>query len=332
MTEGYRQNLQEAPRPARHVTRAAVLGLAVLLALAGCIRPGSEAPPEEDLVAAAFDSQAPAAAASAPTTGSLLVTAVFSDRTPLAGVKLELGNVSRSTDGAGVARFEELEPGTYTLVATKAAHRAAQQQVTIEAGSEAAAEVVLAAEEGGQHAHAVGFEDHEDVYVFEGHFDCTATYVIITGDCMILVENVSSTTGLPDPASGTTSEKNIIDFPLDVNWSLLVVEMAWEEPTPPTAEGMTLALEPAEAPADGHAAKYARAAGGSPLRIELRPGEKHETATAEDMPNPLGGEVLRARAFLKGYAHNPAGTTFLGVGAAQGFQFTLTVTVTYGDA
>lgn len=314
-------------------TTTKLLALAVVcgLALAGCVRPEEGAPEDVDTTSTDAFSQVPAAAIAAePTTGSLVVTAVFADRTPLGGVKLEVANDTRTTDATGVARFDALPVGSHTLLATKTAHRDAQQQVEIHAGAEVTIEVVLAAEEGGQHAHAVGFEAHEDVYTFEGHYDCTAIYLIIPGDCFIVIENATSAAGLPDPVSGTTTERNVIDFPLDVDWSLLVVEMAWEEPDPPTADGMTLALEPAEAPADGHAAKYARAAGGSPLRITLEPGVKHETATEQDMPNPLGGEVIRARAFVKGHAHNPGGTDFLGVGVAKDFTFTLTVRVAYG--
>ena len=303
------------------------LALGLILLLAGCVRP--EGLEQEDLAPAAVVPSAPVDATPPPTTGGLTVLAVFPDKTPLAGVKLTLGNETRTTDASGSARFDAVPAGAHTLVASKAAHRTAQQQVEIVAGVETRAEVVLAAEEGGQHAHAVGFEAHEDVYVFEGRFDCSATYLIITGDCYLLLQNVSETTGAPDPLSGTTEERNIIDFPLDVNWTTLVVEMTWEEPSPPTSEGMTLALEPAEAPADGHAAKYARVVGGSPLRIEMVPGVQHETATQDDMPNPLGGEVIRARAFVKGYAHDAGDQGFLGVGVAQELDFLLTVRVTY---
>lgn len=309
-------------------TRLLALALVVALAFAGCVRPAPETEADEDLVAAEVE-DAPPAPAPPPTTGALVVTAVFADRTPLVGVQLDVANETRTTDATGVARFDALPVGMHTLLATKTAHRDAQQQVEVQGGAEVAIEVVLAAEEGGQHAHAVGFDAHQDVYTFEGHYDCTAIYLIIPGDCLIVVENATSTTGLPDPISGTTTERNVIDFPLDVNWSLLVVEMSWDEPDPPTADGMTLALEPAEAPTDGHAAKYARAAGGSPLRLTLEPGVKHETATETDMPNPLGGEVIRARAFVKGHAHNPGGTDLLGVGVAKDFRFTLTVRVTY---
>ena len=305
------------------------LALVLVALLAGCVRPSAEpvAPAAEASPADAPDAPTP----EAPRNGSLRVLAVFADRTPLAGVTLRVGNESRVTDASGLARFEALPAGTHTLVATKTAHRTAQQQVSIVPGGETTAEVVLAAEDGGQHAHKVGFDAHTDVYVFDGHFDCTAIYLIIPGDCLIVVENVTRTLGVSDPVSNTTTERNVIDFPLDVNWSALVVEMTWTEPTPPTADGMTLALEPAEAPVDGHAAKYARVAGGSPLRVELVPGAQHPSATLDDMPKPEGGEVIRARAFVKGHAHNPGGTDFLGVGAATDFRFTLYVSVFYGD-
>lgn len=255
--------------------------------------------------------------------------AVFADKSPLAGVRVEVANQSAQTDATGAARFDALPAGTHALLATKPAHRAAQQSVEIVAGAQTQTEVVLAAEDGGQHAHAAGFAAHSDTYVFEGRFDCTAIYLIIPGDCLIVVQNATGAAGLPDPVSNATTERNVIDFPLDLNWSRLVVEMTWSDPAVPTVDGMTLALEPAEAPADGHAAKYARTNGASPLRVELAPGVKHETATGDDMPNPEGGEVIRARAFVRGYAHNPGGTTFLGVGATTDFRFTLTVTIDY---
>lgn len=306
--------------------RALAALVACALVLAGCVRAPEEpeaAPPttEEPVLPADHGGFG---------LGALRVLAVFADRTPLAGVNVTVGEQSTTTDIAGTARFT-LPQGNYTLVATKAAHRSAQQEVVIVAGGETTAEVVLAAEDGGQHAHEVGFDAHTDVYAFEGHFDCTAVYVIIPGDCLIVVENVTSTAGLPDPVSNTTTERNVIDFPLDVNWSSLNVEMVWTEPNPPTSNGMTLALEPAEAPVDGHAAKYARVSGLSPLRIALAPGVQHETATLDDMPNPQGGEVIRTRAFVRGHAHNPGGTDFLGVGVATEFAFTLYVSVFYGE-
>jgi hypothetical protein len=299
--------------------------LVLLLVLAGCVKPPVDEVPIET-ASGADPSTAPL-----PPTGSLSILALFTDRTPLAGVNVTAGNASHITDASGLARFDDLPPGTYTLVASKTAHRTAQEELIIEPGKETTAEIVLSPEEGGQHAHKVGFGSHADLYEFAGHFDCTAVYVLIPGDCLIVVENVTHTAGTPDPISNTTREKNLIDFALDLNWTMLIVEMTWQEPSPPTSDGMTLALEPSDAPADGHAAKYARVDGASPLRLELLPGVRHATATEKDMPNPAGGEVLRARAFVRGLGHHPGGTDFLGVGAAKDFDFTLYVSVFYGE-
>lgn len=305
-----------------------VFVLVLSLTLAGCVKPptADEGPVEIANVAT------PPVAAPTPTNGALSVLAVFADKTPLAGVNITVDDVSRTTDATGMARFDQLSAGTHTLVATKTAHRAAQQQVSIVGGETASVEVVLAAEDGGQHAHKVGFGAHTDLYAFDGHFDCTTVYVIIPGDCLIVVENATHVLGVPDPVSNTTSEKNVIEFALDLNWTAMAVELIWSEPELPASDGMTLALEPAEAPVDGHSAKYARVNGSVPLRIDLVPGVKHATATQDDMPNADGGEVLRARMFVRGHAHNPGGTEYLGVGFAKDFKFKLYASVFYGEA
>lgn len=334
------RNAQKGSRETRPVRPGAVL-LAALLALAGCVAPDDAtddpdpAPPTDALDAARGADEAaarfPAEASPSNATGSLVVLARFTDLAPLAGVNVTVAGESRPTDAEGAARFDAVPAGFHTVRATKEAHRAAQAGVEVRAGAESRVEVVLDAAEGGSHSHEKGFGAHKDTYRFDGRFDCSATYVIITGDCLIVIENVTRTAGVPNPASNATSERHIIDFPLDLGWSALVVEVAWVEPSPPTSDGMTVALEPTEAPADGHAAKYASADGTSPLRIQLDPGVTHETATGTDMPNPLGGEVLRARAFVRGYAHHPGGAPVLGVGAATGFTFELVATVFYGD-
>lgn len=313
----------------------AVLALLFALApLAGCI--GPDALPEETEALAAEAAPTPqeqSNGSTPPATGTLLVTARMPDQTLLGGVILELGNATATTDAQGQARFEAVAPGAHELVARKEAHRTARQTVEIRAAAETSVEIVLAPEGNDQHAHEAGVFAHRDLYTFQGHFDCSATYVIITGDCLILVENVTGTAGVADPASNATSERYLIDFPLDTNWTSLVVEMTWTPtvPTAATGESMSLALEPAEAPADGHAAKYARAVGASPIRLDLAPGAPHESATTGDMPNPAGGEVIRARVFTAGALHNPGGTTFLGVGAAAQHEFTLYVSIFYEE-
>lgn len=324
------------------MTRAALtVALALALLAAGCIGTDAPAALDDDAATPAdgarnqsgTDAADGVGAPTAPSTGRLVVVARMPDNTLLSGVLVEAANETRTTDGEGRATFAAVPTGTIDVAARKAGHRTALLTAEITAGQETLVEAVLAAEGNDQHAHEDGIFAHRDLYTFEGHFDCSATYVIITGDCLIVVENVTSTAGAPDPVSGTTTERHIIDFPLDLHWETLVVEMTWQPtaPTPATGEGMSLALEPAEAPSDGHAAKYARAEGGSPLRIEMTPGIQHESATTGDMPNPAGGEVIRARAFMTGLAHRPAGTSFLGVGATVQQAFTLHVSIFYEE-
>lgn len=313
------------------------LVLLAMLAIAGCVSPAStltpgSTPAEEPVPSAPTDPiAAPPTLAS---TGSLVVLVRMPDTTVLLGASVTVANETRLTGTDGIARFTNLTPGEHQIEAKKEAHRTAQLAAMIRAGEEARTEAVLPALEGDKHSHENGLFTHQDHYTFDGKFDCSATYVIITGDCFLLLDNASEQAGLPTRPGDATDERNIIDFPLDLTWTSLVVELIWTTtaPTPATGEGMTLAIEPAEAPADGHAAKYARTSGTSPLRLQLDANAKHESATAEDMPNPLGGEVLRARAYVMGAAHKPGGTDFLGIGAAHGQSFKLYVTIFYGEA
>jgi hypothetical protein len=300
--------------------RHAWLAAGLLLA-AGCVAPDAPA-------ADTASSTTPDVAASlGNATGTLVVRARFVDLSPLADVNVTLdGDEARLTSADGSARFERVLPGAHNVTARKAAHRTAQLTVTVRAGETAEAEAVLLPDGLDQHAHEKGLFAHRDLYRFDGHFDCSATYVIITGDCFLLIENVTGR------SPNVTTARNIIDFPLDRTWSELVVEMNWTVPEDAVESGMSLALEPAEAPADGHAAKYARVNGTSPLRLDLLPGVKHATATLDDKPNAEGGEVLRARAFVLGAAHDAGGAGFLGVGVAKDQRFTLWVSVFYGEA
>lgn len=318
-----------------HAMRIPLVLLATL-AIAGCVSPGETVTPAAtpgDEAALPTPAEPPAAAPTSAAAGSLVVLVRMPDTTALQGAIVTVANDTRLTGDDGIARFTNLTPGTHPIEVKKEAHRTAQLAVEIHAGEEARTEAVLPALEGDKHSHENGLFAHKDHYTFDGKFDCSATYVIITGDCFLLLDNASEQAGLPARPGDATEERNIIDFPLDLTWTSLVVEMTWTTtaPTPATGEGMTLAIEPAEAPADGHAAKYARTSGTSPLRLQLDSGVRHESATAEDMPNALGGEVLRARAYVMGAAHKPADTDLLGVGAAHGQSFKLYVTIFYGE-
>lgn len=309
-----------------------LLLVALLVApLTGCV--GSEDP----LDAAALDpvaSEGPAPAAEASTAagfGSLRVFAHLPDRSPLANVSVEVANRTALTGVDGLARFADLPIGFYEVNATKEGHRAARVGVQVTSGAEAYTEAALSVAAAAAPAAPVAHADAPEVYEFEGYFECSATYLIVTGDCLTLVDNVTSQAGAPVSPGESSNTLNAFEFPLDLGWKSAVLELEWAQTATSTTDGMSIALEPTEAPADGHAARYARVQGQSVLRLELHAGEKHETATADDMPNPLGGEIVRARVFQLGEFHNPGGTPFLGVGAALGQRFTLYVSVFYGE-
>jgi hypothetical protein len=308
----------------------------VLILLAGCTSP-------------------PAAPTDGPTdasrevadTGSLLVTVVTPDLYAIEGATVTVGTSTTTTDAQGSARFNELPVGLAVIEASKEGFRTATAGAEIKAGEEATARVKLLPGETtptgptpGKNATVPGTplvagDRNPEQFTLNGYFDCSATYVIITGDCLLVIDTAMEELGRPERPGNTTKEEFVLEFPLDLGWKQVDAEMHWNSSSL-LGERMTFAIEPAEAPADGHAAKYARAAGGSPLRLTLRPGVPHPNATASadgqepDMPNALGGEVLRTRSYVQGLAHNPGGTTFLGAGVALQQRFQVLVTVHYG--
>lgn len=317
---------------------AAVALLLAALALAGC---------EDDAAPAKDD---PAIGPAPPATGSLRVVVVTPDLHPIAGALVRLAHLNASTDGTGAIRLDGLAAGPYVLHVQKPGFRDATQGVEVVANQAVEARVKLlpapaTSGPGATVAPATAGDAtaYEETFHLQGYFDCSATYLIITGDCMLVLDTaVDAVFGAanetpPARPGDATREEFVLEFPLDHGWRTVVAEMHWETTTL-AGERMTFAVEPAQAPADGHAAKYARAEGGSPLVVRLEPGVPHENATASadgeepDMPNALGGEVLRTRSYVQGEFHRPGGTTFLGAGAAYQQKFDVYVTVFYGEA
>ncbi|HEX5051194.1 MAG TPA: sigma-70 family RNA polymerase sigma factor [Planctomycetota bacterium] len=91
----------------------------------------------------------PVATAAVATTGSAVVSVLWSDRTPAQGVQVMLrgGDVRRTIacDAAGVARFDDLPPALYLANIERGSYRDVEQpRMTVEAGAEATAEIVVA--------------------------------------------------------------------------------------------------------------------------------------------------------------------------------------------
>jgi len=334
--------LDPAPLRAR-MRPLALVPVLLVLALAGCT---DQETPTDDLTV-----QAPPAD-EGDATGSLLVVVVTPDLKPIEGAVVHVDNLELSTDRTGSARAAGLAPGSRVIEVDKPGFRPARQGIDIVAGEETRSEVKLLPSPAG----GTGPQEEapptdgdgtpepqvfQEVFHYQGYFDCSATYLIITGDCLLVADVAvdgafGAVNGTPPVRPGdATSEEFVLEFPLDFDWRTVVAEMHWNATTL-AGERMTFALEPAEAPEDGHAAKYGRAEGGSPLLVRLEPGVPHENATASadgeepDMPNVQGGEVLRTRSYVQGEFHRPGGTEFLGVGAAVNQKFDVYVTVFYG--
>lgn len=313
----------------RSIPLPAVLAAILLSGLAGC----TEADPEASGTDALDAAPAPAS------TGSILVVVLTPDLQPIPDALVTAGDREARTDGTGSARLDGLAPGTWFVAAAADGHRPARARTEVAAGQEATLQVKLLAGDATAPRTGNATEPYTQQFQLNGFFDCSATYLIITGDCLLLAdfatEAACAAAGQTCPAPGDlTNEEFVLEFPLDAGWQTVVAEMHWEAGTTAGSK-MTFAVEPAEAPADGHAAKYARAEGGSPLVVRLDNGVPHESASlsadgeAPDMPQEAGGEVLRTRSYVQGEQHRPGGTQFLGVGAAVQQQFEVLVTVYY---
>lgn len=270
--------------------------------------------------------------------GSLDVQVLDISNSPLAGAQVAVATDRVGvTDAQGKALLDGIPAGEHVVVVSLEGYRTGTAGARIEAGRVTTLEVKLQVGEAVQPPPSNQTRPNE-VFRLTGYFDCSATYIIITGDCATIVDNVTATGGQGTPAGDLTDEQFLLDFPVDYGWRSVVGEMFWQANGPANGQDMTFALEPTEFNSSGHAPKFARSEGASPLRWVVHAGEPHDTATATfegaepDMPNPNGGEVLRTRSYVAGQLlHRPAGTTFLGVGVALQQKFEVVVTVFYAE-
>lgn len=303
--------------------RIAPIGACVLVAAlltAGCI--GLTSPTTDD------GSAAPSVRPSPDDVSSALVATVTDPAlSPIedANVTVETSEGSRTarTDATGQAQLEDLAPGRAILTVQAAEHRGRQLTVDLPAGETLRRSIVLTPLP----------EDGPFVQRFEFHgfFECSATYLIVTGDCLAAARAVSEQAG--GPSFNATNERFTFPFPVHEDWTTIHVTQTWEDPAVGTGSMMRINLEPRNPnKTGGHSPQYADADGTSPLELTIQSGELHENASSDEMVVPEQGGWLRTRSFHLGLAetHNPAGTEFLGVGGAVQQAFTVTIAVRYG--
>lgn len=302
--------------------------LALTFLLAGCTDPTLNP-----------DSGDQGSSASTPSgTAAITVWVVDPALNPLQGAAVTLSNNNTATsDAEGYARFSNLTAGEYTLLIELEGYRTGRSGANLTDGQSIELEVKLL-EDASTQDPSTAEERPDEQFHLRGYFDCSATYLIITGDCALLIDTVTASAGAGTPVGDQTEEEFMLDFPVDFGWKSIAGEMHWDANGPFNGDQMTFALEPTEYDTSGHAPKFARDEGTGPLRWVVHAGEAHESATVSadgdepDLPNPNGGEVLRTRSYVAGQLlHRPAGTTFLGIGGAVQQQFEVVVTVFYQE-
>ncbi len=83
---------------------------------------------------------------------------------------------------------------------------------TVHAGDRAQAQLKLLEGEARTSVATNGSDaSYREQFHFRGFFECSATYVIITGDCMLIVDTVTGSAGLGTPAGDATEEEYMLD-------------------------------------------------------------------------------------------------------------------------
>lgn len=305
------------------MTRPAVLlptALALVVLAAGCLGLDDGLRSSDDAARTAV--QAPGISEDA----AMLVLEVTDPAIhPIEGVEATVDTSAGShralTDATGIVRIEGLEPGRAIVTLTAADHEDRQLTLDLPGGETTQRSIVL----------PPSTETHSAVQVFEFHgfFECSATYLIVTGDCLSPVDAAAEQAGI-DVEPNATNGRFIFRFPVERGWSKIQVRQTWEDPVAGAGSMMRVNLEPiAPNGTTGHSPQYAETEGQSPIALAVANGQRHANASSEAMLVPEEGGWLRTRSFHLGLAetHHPAGTDFLGVGAAVQQPFTVTVEV-----
>lgn len=242
------------------------------------------------------------------------------------------------TNAGGRFQFSQVLEGTYTLTAVLPEYADAQQELYILAEMTADVELTL--------AKLPEFRPYNLTSVFQGHYDCVAEYLIVTGDCGIAYETVTCATGYcqSDPVF---TEKYQFPFEVQPRWESVVVELTWTASAANAMEGMRVYVENANKSATGagHAAKVGRADGADqPLTVRIDRGSLHPRAdvypgTKTKAYIPDEGGPQQVRVFPMGRFWETTrnicdgdGRCLLGIGAGANVRFNVYLTVFYNEA
>lgn len=320
-------------RPARQASRRTAV-LALLLALVsfvGCT--DSPSPPPAAPAAEVSDGDPAPVAQVDAAAGSARIHGQVRDEEfrPVLGAVISVKGTAHEArpDALGKYELAGLPAGTWTLVVEAEGFMRAERQIHLVNQGELQADFGLV-----RLPRSVAYNL---TYEYVGHYDCGAEAVIMTGDCLILLESETQT---EDPL---TSEQFAYNFTVKTAWESIVVELAWQYAANNQLEGMRLYLEQANGTEQGHSYKVARAVGpGTPLRLVVHRGAAHPTAdvygpdTSEKARVPDAGGKLQLRVFPRGRLADEARQVcfyenycLLGAGAGVDIRFTVLATVFY---
>lgn len=170
---------------------------------------------------------------------------------PLAGVEIRMptssGERMQTTGSNGLFGFDDLEPGTYFLTATKPGFGSIQQSAEVEAGVAEPPIVKVLLE------RIPGTEPFVAARAWDGFVFCTTSFIVLCG--------------LPNLLTGQqyTPDKYTWTWFFDPNASLIQSEMVWETSQPLTPS-MYFEMEPSGDCEDGF---FNRTEGLSPIYATL---------------------------------------------------------------
>jgi hypothetical protein len=284
-----------------------VRALAALLAaalLAGCAGQG-----------------APATPSTGPAVDAMRIAGlVESDAlVPLANATVAIAslNLSVVTDARGLFAFEPLPPRAYLVEASLAGYRS-QPLVARPGTNEGSLDFVL------QRVQPV--LPYRNAYSFDGHIECGAEALIISGPC----DAAAQEAGVPPVLDNTSSFR----LAMEAGWRSIIVDVVFDPEANPGMDGLRLAVR---GPRDGDALdryeQYGRFHGSAPYTVRLDAGEAYPDGTA-----PVDGNqtALVLDAYPQGHAWHAAcdptgldGRCLAGLGAGANIDFSLYVTVFY---
>lgn len=264
----------------------------------------------------ASDPAAPSTSGAAPpATGAdtISIRGVVVDEqiAPIAGATLTLeeSDVSVTSDAGGSFAFPPQGSKLYTVIATATGY---SSQTLIARPGETQLEFVLPIDR-------TTIAPFNTTVSFNGHFDCAAEYLFISGSCTTYFDFA----GLEDPLFSNSST---FLFTTEPGWRTVVMDLAFEGQ--PTFDGIRITFRGKDdSDALGTYGQYGRFHGSTSYTTRVEPEQTYPDGTAG--PVPANITTFQADLYPQGFLYHPGGAPVTGFGIGTNIEFQLIVTVFY---